>query len=65
MKATLKFVEAFIICLVIGVVVLLGAATLIHSLFDPKPEMRADLTTPPSYIICQQDAVGNCWVKGH
>ena len=65
MKATLQFVEAFIICLVIGVVVLLGAATLIHAVFDQKTEVRPDLTTPPSYIICQQDAVGNCWVKGH
>ena len=65
MKATLQFVEAFIICLVIGVVVLLGAATLIHAVFDRKTEVRPDLTTPPAYIICQQDAVGNCRVKGH
>ena len=50
MKAALKFAEAFIICLVLGVVALLGAATLIHSVFD-KPEYRADLTAPPSRLL--------------
>lgn len=50
---------------VIMVVALSSAALLIHALTDRQPEYRADLTAPPSYIICQQDAAGHCWVKGH
>jgi hypothetical protein len=47
------------------VVALSSAAAMLNGLFDRPPEYRADLTVPPSYIICQQDAGGNCWVRGH
>jgi len=54
-----------LIGLVILVVALSSAAARFNALFDRPPEYRADLTIPPSYIICQQDAGGNCWVRGH
>lgn len=58
MKAAIKFAEAFAICFLIGVVVLLGAATLLHTFFD-KPEYRADLTRPPIALMCPDNA-GHC-----
>ena len=61
----LHAVGVAMIGLVILVVALSSAAATILSLFDRPPEYRADLTIPPSYIICQQDAGGNCWVRGH
>lgn len=65
MKLVAELIEALVGALIVGVVVLTGAAMLIHTLFERPPEYRADLTVPPHYIICQQDAGGNCWVKAH
>lgn len=65
MKLVVELFEALLGALVVGVVVLCGTATLIHTLFDRPPEYRADLTVPPHYITCQQDAGGHCWVKAH
>lgn len=61
----LHAVGVTLIGLVILVVALPSAAARFNALFDRPPEVRADLTIPPSYIICQQDAGGNCWVRGH
>jgi hypothetical protein len=44
--------------MIIGVVVLLGAATLIHAVSD-NPEYRADLTRPPAALLCP-DVSGHC-----
>jgi len=64
-KSAFVIAEAAAFAFVIMVVALSSAAVLIHSLSDQTPEYRADLTVPPSYIICQQDSGGHCWVKGH
>lgn len=64
MKLAVELLEALIGALIVGVVVLTGTAMLIHTLFD-RPEYRPDLTVPPHYITCHQDAGGNCWVKAH
>jgi len=57
-RSVLEFAEAFALCMIIGVVVLLGAATLIHAVFD-KPEYRFDLTQPPNALLCPDNA-GHC-----
>lgn len=58
MRSVLEFAEAFALCMIIGVVVLLGAATLIHAVSD-NPEYRADLTRPPAALLCP-DVSGHC-----
>lgn len=58
MKVIAELLEGFVIVLIIGVVVLLGTATLIHAIFD-RPEYRADLTTPPAALLCP-DSAGHC-----
>ncbi len=65
MRQALHAVGVTILGLAIMVVALSSAAAMLNGLFDRPPEYRADLTVPPSYIICQQDAGGNCWVRGH
>lgn len=63
MKLALELIEGFVFVLIIGVVLLSGAALMAHTFVD-SPEYRPDLTVPPSRIICEQDAGGNCWIKG-
>lgn len=58
MKVIAELIEGFVIVLIIGVVVLLGTATLIHAVFD-KPEYRSDLTVPPTALLCP-DSAGHC-----
>lgn len=65
MRRALHCVGVMFASLVIMIVALSSAAAMLNSLFDRPPEVRADLTVPPSYIVCQQDAGGNCWVKAH
>lgn len=58
MSEFLKSIEAFITVLVIGLVVLIGAAMAIHAITD-RPEHRLDLTVPPAALLCPDDS-GHC-----
>lgn len=65
MKRALHCVGVMFASLAIMIVALTSAAAMLNALLDRPAEVRADLTVPPSYIICQQDTGGNCWVRGH
>lgn len=58
MRELAEIAEGFVVAFTIGVVVLLGAATLIHAVSD-KPEPRADLISPPVTLLCPDEA-GHC-----
>ncbi|UOF81523.1 hypothetical protein [Caudoviricetes sp.] len=54
----IELVEGFLLAFILGVVVLLGTATAIHTLEAPVSE-RGDLISPPPTLLCP-DITNHC-----
>jgi hypothetical protein len=63
-KLARELIEVLFGILFLGVAVFILTATLTRTV-SGQPEYRADLSLPPSYLICQQDAGGNCWIRAY
>jgi len=60
MKATLEIIEAAAIVFVIGLIIILGVAAMVHTFLDPPETKKARLEFPPAGYLCPLDREGHC-----
>jgi hypothetical protein len=63
MRAAFEIVEAAAIIFLIGLVVILGVAALVHTLLDPPETKKARLEFPPAGYFCPLNHEGHCAAK--
>ena len=60
MRAALEIIEAAAIVFVIGLVIILGVASLVHTFLDPPETKKARLEFPPAGYLCPLNTEGKC-----
>ena len=60
MRTVCEIAEAAAIIFLIGLVVILGVAALVHTFLDPPETKKARLEFPPAGYFCPLDKEGHC-----